>query len=62
MGTKMEMVVCKHAVQSMSHVGRCRSISRVRCGYTNYTRSHHHPGAQLWVGSSRNQSVFLERP
>ena len=33
------------------------------CGeYADYTRSHHHPGAQLWVGSSRNWSVFLERP
>ena len=30
--------------------------------YTDYTRSHHHPGAQFWVGSSRNWSVFLERP
>ena len=26
------------------------------------TRSYHHPGAQFWVGSSRNWSVFLERP
>ena len=33
------------------------------CGeYTDYTRSHHHPGAQFLVGSSRNWSVFLERP
>ena len=33
------------------------------CGeYTDYTPSHHHPGAQFWVGSSRNWSVFLERP
>ena len=33
------------------------------CGeYTDYTRSYHHPGAQFWVGSSRNWSVFLERP
>ena len=31
-------------------------------GYTDYTRSYHHPGAQFWVGSSRNWSVFLERP
>ena len=28
--------------------------------YTDYTRSYHHPGAQFWVGSSRNWSVFLE--
>ena len=26
--------------------------------YTDYTRSHHHPGAQFWVGSSRNWSVM----
>ena len=33
------------------------------CGeYTDYTRSYHHPGAQFWVGSSRNWPVFLERP
>ena len=33
------------------------------CGeYTDYTRSYHHPGAQFWVGSRRNWSVFLERP
>ena len=33
------------------------------CGeYTDYTLSHLHPGAQFWVGSSRNWSVFLERP
>ena len=33
------------------------------CGeYTDYTRSHRHPGAQFWVGLSRNWSVFLERP
>ena len=43
------------------YVGRCRSISRVYGEYTDYTRSHHHPGAQFWVGSSRNWSVFLER-
>ena len=44
-----------------SHVGRCRKISRVRGDYADYTRSHHHPGTQLGVGSSRNWSVFLER-
>ena len=33
------------------------------CGeYTDYTQSYHHPGAQFWVGSSRNWSVFLEKP
>ena len=34
----------------------------MRGEYTDYTRSYHHPGAQFWVGSSRNWSVFLERP
>ena len=34
----------------------------MRGEYTDYTRSHHHPGAQFWVGSSRNWSVFRERP
>ena len=33
------------------------------CGeYTDYTRSYHHPGALIWLGSNRNWSVFLERP
>ena len=41
---------------------KCRRISRVCGEYTDYNRSHHHPGAQFWVGSSRNWSVFLERP
>ena len=41
---------------------RFRSISRVCGEYTDCTRSYHHPGAQFWVGSSRNWSVFLERP
>ena len=45
-----------------SYVGRCRSISRVCGEYTDYTRPYHHPGAQFRVGSSRNWSVFLERP
>ena len=39
----------------------CRSISSVCGEYTDYTRSHHHTGAQFWEGSSRNWSVFLER-
>ena len=46
----------------VSHVRRCRNISRVRGEYTDYIRSHHHPGVQFWVGSSRNWSVFLEGP
>ena len=51
MGAGMEVVVGRQAGQSpmgaWSHVGRCRSISRVRGEYTDYTRSHHHPGASL---------------
>ena len=40
-----------HAGQSQggSHVWRCRSTSRVRF---DDARSHRHPGAQLWVGST----------
>ena len=55
MGAGMELVLGKHAGQS-------RSISRVCVEYTDYTWSYHHPGAQFWVGSSRNWPVFLERP
>ena len=33
------------------------------CGeYTDDIRSHHHPGAQFWVGSNLNWSFFLEEP
>ena len=38
---------------------RCRSTSRVR---GEDIRSHRPPDAQLSVGSSRNLTVFLERP
>ena len=34
----------------------------MRGEYIDHSRSHHHTGALLWVGSSRNWSVFLERP
>ena len=30
--------------------------------YTDGTRLHRCPGVQLWLRSSRNWSVFLERP
>ena len=30
--------------------------------YTDDTRSYRHPGAQFCVRSSRNWSLFLERP
>ena len=58
----MEVVAGRHAGQSQGgchHVGKCRSTSRVRGEGTDDTRSHHLPGAQFWIGSSRNWSVFL---
>ena len=64
-GAGIEMVDSMYAGQSQggwSHVGTCQSTSRVRREDTDDTRSHHRPGAQLWVGSSRNRLVFLERP
>ena len=57
-----DLCACGTKPGSCSHVWRCLSIFRVRVEFTDYTRLHHHPGAQLWVGSSRNWSVFLERP
>ena len=30
--------------------------------YIDDSRSHRRPGAQHWLGSSRNWSVFLKRP
>ena len=56
------MVCMREKAGGWSHIGKCRSISRVRREYTDDARSHHLLGAKLWVGSSRNWSVFLERP
>ena len=65
MGAGMELVLGKHAGQSQV-VGRMSGDAGAfpECvdEYTDYTRSYHHPCAQFWVGSSRNWSVFLERP
>ena len=60
-GAGMEVLDGIHAGQSqggLSHVERCRSTFRVQ----GDTRSHRLAGAQLWVGSSRNWSVFFGRP
>ena len=65
MGAGMQVVDGMHAGQSQvgwSHDGRCCSTSRVLGEVTDDTRSHRCPGAQLWLGSSRNWSVFMERP
>ena len=61
MGAGMELVLVKHAGQSQV-VGRMPEHFQSVLEYTDYTRSYHHPGAQYWVGSSRNWSVFLKRP
>ena len=45
-----------------SHIGICPSASQMRVEDTYETRSHGRPGALLWIDSSRNWSVFLERP
>ena len=61
----MEVVDDVHedkAKRDWSHVGRCRSISRVRSEDTNDIPSHRLPGAQLWIGSSQNCLVFRGRP
>ena len=53
-----------HAGQSiggLSHFGRFRSISRVRGEDYDDTRNHRRSDAQLWIGSSRNLSVFLDK-
>ena len=63
-GEEMGVVNGMHAGQShgVSHVGRCRSTSRLRDEDTDDNRSHRRPSAQLWVGSSWNWSVFRRRP
>ena len=65
MGAGMELVLGKHAGQSQvvgCMSGDAGAFPECVWEYTDYTRSYHHPGAQFWVGSSRNWSVFLERP
>ena len=65
MGTGMEVMVVMHAGQShkdWSHVRRSQRTFRVRGGDTADTRSRCLLGAQLWVGSSQNWSVFRGRP
>ena len=52
-----------HAGQSQG-VGRMSgdAVAHPECETkTDDTRSHRRPGAQLWLGSKRNWSVFLER-
>ena len=58
----MDLEDSMHVGLRWSHVGRWRSTAWVRGDYTDDTRSHRRPGAQLCVGSSRNWSVFQESP
>ena len=46
------LVPCQKILEHFLSVRRC----------TDDARSHHRPGAQLWVGSSRNWSILLRRP
>ena len=55
MGERKDVVIDKHAGQMPEHF-------RVGGECTDYTRSHHHSGAQLWLGSRRNWLVMLEWP
>ena len=57
-GAGMMVVDGMHAGQSQGGLSHFPSVRR----YTGDTRSHRCPGAQLWVGLSRNLSVFMERP
>ena len=59
-GAAMEMVIGKYARKMRCYLcfGKCQRTSHVRDGYTDDTRSHRPPGAQLWDGLSRNWSVF----
>ena len=65
MGAGMELVLGKHAGQSQvvgSMSGDAGAFPEYVGNTRDYIRSYHHPGAQFWVGSSRNWSVFLEWP
>ena len=62
-GVRIEVVDGMHAGRrqgAWSPVGRCRSISKLQGEDTGDTRSQGLPGAQLWLGSSRNWSFFLD--
>ena len=61
MGAGMEVVVGRHAGQSQG-VGSMSGDTGAFPECKVYTLITHHAGAQLWVGSSRNWSVFLEWP
>ena len=63
-GVGMEVVVGKHVGKARMgwwHDGGCQITSPVRGEDANDTLSHCLPGAQLWVGSNRNLSVFQGR-
>ena len=57
----MEVVDGIHAGQSQGF-GHMSGDARALPGCEVILRSHHRPGAQLWVGSSQNWSVFLKNP
>ena len=55
----------KHSVKSQESFVACREMPKhfpSARSYTDDTSSHRLPGAQLWVVSSCNWSVFLGRP
>ena len=63
-GAGMEVVDGMHVGQNQG-LSTCQEIRKHLPNArfcTGDTRSHCRPDAQLWVGLSRNWSVFLERP
>ena len=59
----MQVVVGRHTDKARwgwLHVASCCSTSQVQGEDTDVIRSHRPSGAQLWVDSSRNWSVFME--
>ena len=65
MGEGMEVVVCRHARQSQEGLVAypvTLEYFRVRGENINDIALNRLPGAQLWVLSSRNWSVFRGRP